>query len=138
MSVMEAMADAMRPEARAECDRRTRRGLKKGCMGCGACCGRVLPMTRKEANDLKAYVEERGIQPSPNAYAYCCLLDVDAGLCMAYEARPFVCRAWDSKGPLVGTKPGQPCGMRAELKERAAMHMAVSGAVDTWELFGLA
>ena len=84
MNPIEFTALALEPRLAAECTQRTFRGLMHGCKGCGACCGRVLPMTKREQRVLKEYVESNGVTPEKNEYAYCALLDMGSGLRKAY------------------------------------------------------
>lgn len=97
-------------------------------------------MTHDERARLKKYVDENGVTPETNKWNYCCLLDVDEGLCMAYEARPFVCRTWENPRnghALFGTSVGQPCGPRVDMLSEIIFHASKSQQTDTWELFGL-
>lgn len=123
-----------------ENQRRTIEGITKGtCEGCGGCCGRVLPMTSRERARLLDYVHRHGVKPTSGAGNMCSLLDAETRRCRAYPARPFICRAWDRPGTerLVGTKPGQPCGMRADKAPAFWAHAGEYRGTDTWELFGI-
>lgn len=108
------------------------------CEGCGGCCGRVLPMTAPERARLVEYVGRHKVAPVSAKDGMCALLD-QRGRCLAYPARPFVCRAWcsPSQADVVGTRPGQPCGMRASMATRFWSRMGEYESTDTWELFGI-
>ena len=75
-------------------DYRTARG---GCRGCGECCSRFLPMSRMDERRLVAYVERHGVVPRPEPEGSldltCPLLSNDRE-CMAYDARPDICRVY--------------------------------------------
>ena len=119
---------------------RTREGMSGGCEGCGACCGRVLPMSGRERATLVEYVRRHGVRPVATPEQMCALLDPATRRCMAYAARSFVCRAWSSplQAEVVGTRPGQPCGLRADMAGTfLRLGMREMGSTDTWELFGV-
>ena len=51
-----------------------------------------------------------------------------------------VCKAWSSplQAEVVGTRPGQPCGLRADMAGTfLRLGMREMGSTDTWELFGV-
>ena len=119
---------------------RTIHGLRDGeCEGCGGCCGRILPMTDRERARLVDYARSHHVTPHADAAQMCALLEPGTRRCMAYQARPLVCRVWDSPahGEVVGTRPGQPCGMRRDRARMFWAHALEYRQTDTWELFGL-
>jgi len=127
-------------EADPENARRILRGLaSRSCEGCGGCCGRVIPMTARERARLIEYARRHGVKATANDGLMCALLDMDTRRCRAYAARPLVCRAWDrpDAARLVGTRPGQPCGMRADMAPTFLGRLGEYQSTDTWELFGL-
>lgn len=121
------------------CERIHRAIVTTSCEGCGGCCGRVLPMTGPERARLAEYVRRHGVEPSGELEDMCALLDPSTRRCRAYPARPYVCRAWcsPSQDDVVGTRPGQPCGLRASLAGRFWSRIDDYEATDTWELFGI-
>ena len=119
---------------------RTLMGISSGnCEGCGGCCGRVLPMSAHEERRLVKYVNIHRVSPSSDSRDMCALLDPDTRMCMAYEARPFVCRVWDSPAhcSVITTGPECPCGCREDMGQMFLKAFRVMRPVDTWELFGL-
>ena len=75
-------------------DYRTARG---DCRGCGECCSRFLPMSRMDERRLVAYVERHGVVPRPEpegALDLTCPLLSEERECMAYDARPDICRVY--------------------------------------------
>jgi Fe-S-cluster containining protein len=82
-------------------------------VGCSACCHTDINLTRIELDHIKLYMEQLDIVPTDNlltqqtttdfnslkwAQKACSLLDED-GNCSVYNARPFICRAWNSVSP---------------------------------------
>lgn len=112
---------------------------KRTCEGCGGCCGRFIPMTDRERARLLEYVRRHRVKPAANKRDMCALLDEGTCRCRAYPARPLVCRAWarPDEAELVGTRPGQPCGMRADMARPFWAHLGEYNHTDTWELFGI-
>lgn len=94
---MTALARAAHAElcrTRGVTDLRTERG---GCRGCGECCSRLLPMSRMDERRLVSYVRRRGIEPRPEAPGgvdLTCPLLSEGRECMAYDARPDICRVY--------------------------------------------
>lgn len=67
-----------------------------GCEGCGECCSRFLPMSRFDVSRLRSYVERHHVvlhEPKGDVDLTCPLLSED-GMCMAYDARPDICRLY--------------------------------------------
>ena len=73
------------------------------CTGCGQCCARLLPVTRKEVNQIHRYIEKHniGIQEHGTMVfskqmldCICPFLDMtkSENKCAIYEVRPTVCR----------------------------------------------
>lgn len=66
------------------------------CRGCGECCSRFLPVTPKDEVRLKWHLAAHPVtlaEPKAAIDLTCPLLS-DAGECMAYDARPAMCRAY--------------------------------------------
>ena len=105
-------------------DYRTERG---DCRGCGECCSRFLPMSRMDERRLVAYVERHGVVPRPEpegALDLTCPLLSEERECMAYDARPDICRVYRCD-----------LHLRGELRPPAfAEHMRL---VDVRELLGV-
>lgn len=67
------------------------------CRGCGECCSRFLPLSRFDVRRLRDYVKRNDIEPRPDSLGeldLMCPLLSDAHECMAYDARPEICRAY--------------------------------------------
>ena len=67
------------------------------CRGCGECCSRFLPMSRMDERRLVAYVERHGVVPRPEpegSLDLTCPLLSERHECMAYDARPDICRMY--------------------------------------------
>lgn len=67
------------------------------CSKCGMCCGLFIPVTKKEINKIKEYVQEHNIKPENringnNLELRCPFLDLKNHKCKVYPVRPFVCR----------------------------------------------
>ena len=77
------------------------------CIGCGNCCGSMLPMTKEEFAVLSAYVSSHHVKLYEHAIDMDSPIKVDLSCpfwddskpsgrqCAVYEARPKICRAWD-------------------------------------------
>lgn len=116
-------------------------GIMSGsCEGCGGCCGRVIPMTDRERARLIEYARSHRVRPHADAHQMCAMLDPETRRCMAYQARPLVCRLWESPThcAVLGAKPGQPCGLRADRSRLFLACASESRQTDTWELFNIA
>lgn len=68
------------------------------CSMCGQCCGFIIPLTQKEVNKIKQYVQEHNIKPEshkPDNNTFdsrCCFLDRKTNKCKINEVKPFVCK----------------------------------------------
>lgn len=118
--------------------------LPDSCVGCGHCCGRVLPADERDVAALKRYARRHGVKPTvPNLVGVtgyeqaCAWLDPATRLCRVWSARPKVCRCWASPKDehVIGTRPGQPCGLSPRLAKRAWRGPAAEmGELDTWTM----
>lgn len=115
--------------------------MPESCMGCGGCCGRVLPIDMEDKRRIERYATRHHLEPMAGnandtdiATQSCGWLDPDSKLCRIYPARPKVCRCWGSPhdGELIGTKPGQPCGLRMDMLDVWG-RLGRLGFYDTWE-----
>lgn len=74
------------------------------CIGCGECCGSLLPLSEREVQAIKRYIKKRGIKPKRHfligeniGFDFTCpFLDTlkEKDKCLIYEARPDICRAF--------------------------------------------
>ena len=77
------------------------------CIGCGECCGSLLPLSDREIQTIKRYIKKRGIKLKKyiiiceknscfNLGSICPFLDIskEKDKCLIYEARPDICRAF--------------------------------------------
>ena len=72
------------------------------CSQCGECCGNILPMTKKEVQDIRKYITKNNIKEykrvvplaNPILDLTCPFLDDNKKTekCRIYEVRPFICR----------------------------------------------
>lgn len=70
------------------------------CSRCGNCCGRVLPLSKKEIDVIKHYIKKNGIKEKKHAFPYknrpidftCPFRDNALKICTIYEVRPKICR----------------------------------------------
>lgn len=70
---------------------------RKTHIGCGECCSRYLPLSERELRVLNTYIQTHNIHLTPERAdidLLCPLLSNDRR-CMAYEARPFICRIYN-------------------------------------------
>lgn len=71
------------------------------CKGCGYCCSNILPMSAREIDVIKAYIERHDIKEQKNVVAQgkedCPFLDLrrKEKRCRIYEVRPLICRDYD-------------------------------------------
>lgn len=119
---------------------------RRDCEGCGGCCGRIIPMTKRERARLVEYARRHRldarrheVRPGARSPMDCALLDPDTHRCRAYAARPLICRAWARPGEteLLGTTDTQPCGMRADMARPFWARLEEYQRTDTWELLGI-
>ena len=74
------------------------------CTGCGSCCSNLLPMTKKEVDEIRRYVKKNNICEihylfpiaTPVLNMTCPFLDLSKGKdkCRIYSVRPSVCRGF--------------------------------------------
>lgn len=70
------------------------------CSSCGNCCGRVLPLSKKEIDTIKNYIKKYNIKGKKHAFPYknrpvdftCPFRDDALKICTIYEVRPKICR----------------------------------------------
>jgi hypothetical protein len=103
------------------------------CTGCGDCCGRLLPLSKKEVKTIRRYVAKKKIQPhtiitpsmAPLLDMNCPFLDTtkEKDKCMIYDIRPDICRSF--KCDNVTSDPAA---------EKRLMNKT-SKVVDMWETF---
>lgn len=83
------------------------RCVDEKCIGCGECCGSLLPLSDREIQAIKRYIKKRGIKPKKyiiiceknscfDLGSICPFLDIskEKDKCLIYEARPDICRAF--------------------------------------------
>ena len=114
--------------------------MPTSCEGCGNCCGRWLKTDAEDNLRIERYASRHHVEPIANNIGghsgreqMCGWLDPDTRQCRIYPARPKVCRCWGSPhdGELLGTRLGQPCGLRADMLD--VWHRAGQlGDYDTW------
>ena len=114
--------------------------MPRSCDGCGNCCGRVIPADAEDVRRIERYANRQHVAPIANNVGghsgreqMCAWLDPKTRRCRIYSARPKICRCWGSPhdGKLLGTKPGQPCGMRSDMLDVWQRHGEL-GDYDTW------
>ena len=115
--------------------------MPASCKGCGQCCGRVIPTDAEDNLRIERYATRHHVSPtygnvsdSRGLIQMCGWLDSETNTCRIYPARPKVCRCWGSPhdGELIGTKPGQPCGLRMDMLDVWGK-LGRLGSYDTWE-----
>lgn len=70
------------------------------CSSCGNCCGRVLPLSKKEIDTIKNYIKKHNIKGKKHVFPYknrpvdftCPFRDDALKICTIYEVRPKICR----------------------------------------------
>ncbi len=71
------------------------------CSGCGECCSRLIPLSSKEINTIKKYMQENNIKINENKFPFagevidmrCPFLNKEKeNRCTIYEVRPLICR----------------------------------------------
>lgn len=114
--------------------------MPSSCDGCGNCCGRCLVVDAEDVRRIERYASRHHVEPIANNVGghsgreqICAWLDPKTRRCRIYPARPKVCRCWGSPhdGRLLGTRPGQPCGLRADMLDVWQRHGEL-GDYDTW------
>lgn len=114
--------------------------MPTSCEGCGNCCGRTVVADAEDIRRVERYASRHHLEPikdnhcGPSPYEQMCgWLDPETKLCRIYPARPKVCRCWGSPhdGELLGTRRGQPCGLRADMLDVWNRHGEL-GTYDTW------
>ena len=114
--------------------------MPASCDGCGNCCGRCLVVDAEDVRRIERYASRHHVEPIANNVGgpsgheqMCAWLDPKTRRCRIYPARPKVCRCWGSPhdGRLLGTRPGQPCGLRADMLDVWQRHGEL-GDYDTW------
>ena len=81
----------------------------KKCKKCGECCGNLLPLSKREIEEIKLYIKEHNIQEQKTSFpmtntAYeltCPFLDITKATdkCKIYEVRPQICRSFRCNEP---------------------------------------
>lgn len=114
--------------------------MPTSCYKCGNCCGRNLPADLEDVRRIERYANRHHLEPTMGNLGgrsgrdqMCAWLDTDTKMCRIYPARPKVCRCWGSPhdGALIGTKPGQPCGLRVDMLD-VWKRLGTIGMYDTW------
>lgn len=108
--------------------------------GCGNCCGRNLVTDAEDNRRIERYASRHHIEPVASNLGgrsgrehMCGWLDSETRRCRIYPERPKVCRCWGSPhdGKLLMTRPGQPCGLRADMLD-VWRRRGPLGSYDTW------
>lgn len=100
------------------------------CSECGNCCGRFLPLSNKEINQIKAYVKSHSIKQNlhsinvlnENVLDYTCpfLNDLKTGKkCDIYPVRPLICREFTCRRFIQGYTPSKE--MLSEYRRKVDM-----------------
>lgn len=93
------------------------------CRGCGECCSRFLPLSKRDLGRLARYVADNGIEMhhERGEVDLMCPYLGDDRECSVYDARPDICRAYrcdqhavgDFKGmAIMVSGPYELCDMR--------------------------
>lgn len=88
------------------------------CSGCGNCCGRYLPLSNKEINQIKAYIKAHSISQNLHSmnvlnakvFDYTCPFlndDKTDKKCEIYPIRPLICREFTCRRFIQGYKPSK-------------------------------
>lgn len=72
----------------------TERGTHEGC---GQCCSRFLPLSMGEAVVLRLRAKSLDIPPQRGDYDLECPFLDEYRMCMVYDVRPAICRAYSCK-----------------------------------------
>lgn len=88
------------------------------CSKCGNCCGRILPLTQLEINQIKAYIKKHNIKrhihitnvlAEASIDAMCPFLDdTKIDKCTIYEVRPSICRVYNCHKHITGELFDEP------------------------------
>lgn len=75
------------------------------CSRCGNCCSAMIPLTRKEENQIRNYIKENQIAPEffqneNNINLQCCFYDREKKECKIYNVRPKICRSFKCNRPI--------------------------------------
>lgn len=71
------------------------------CSGCGSCCSRFLPLSRKEIEVIRRYIKKKHIKeckhiiPFADSLDFMCPFldtDKDSDKCRIYSVRPYICQ----------------------------------------------
>ena len=71
--------------------------IKGKCSNCGGCCSNCLPLSDKEAKQIKAYIKKHDIKEQRHNFMLgtdltCPFRDEANKKCLIYEIRPEICR----------------------------------------------
>lgn len=69
------------------------------CSRCGNCCAATIPITKKEEERIRAYIDKNKIeaeffQKGNYMNLNCCFYDRDKKICKIYEVRPSICKSY--------------------------------------------
>jgi len=98
------------------------------CTGCGACCGSVLPLSKKEIKKIRSYVKKHGVVVTKVVDSMVCpFLDIEKrkDKCKIYSVRPAICREFKCNYSIDKMK-----------KDNPIKRMGTDGIFDMNELFG--
>lgn len=70
------------------------------CSKCGNCCGRILPLSKKEIDIIRNYIKKHDIKEKKNIFPYknklidftCPFRDNTLKICTIYKVRPKICK----------------------------------------------
>ena len=105
------------------------------CIGCGACCSNVIPLTPTEIKAIQRYVKQHNIRPCNHIPAMmrgpaidwvCPFRDESQEKCLIYEVRPLVCRLYKCDQTVADIK--QQCREHAKVFRKLK-------ATDMWAYF---
>lgn len=88
------------------------------CSKCGNCCGRFLPLSTKEINQIKAYIKKHSIKQNfhsinvlnQKVMDYTCPFLNDSKTddkCEIYPVRPLICKEFTCRSFIEGYKPSK-------------------------------
>ncbi len=72
---------------------------KGNCTRCGNCCAAMLPLTKKEENEIREYIKKNNIEPEffqneKELNIQCCFYDRTNKKCKIYDVRPNICKSF--------------------------------------------